>query len=227
MHRYLARGRCGRGFSPSMAMAFIALLIALGGTSYAAITLPANSVGSKQIKKKAVTLSKIAPAARTALKGKAGPIGAAGAKGATGATGATGAAGATGAPGPFPATLPAGKTLVGTFGLGNVAAAAGGAGSQALTSISFPYPLAAAPTVDVIPPAGVAPAGCSGTVNSPGAASGHLCIFVGLAEGSPGALLVVRPDGGGSGGHPHGAVLAMFATAAGAYDRTGTWAVTG
>lgn len=38
----------------------LALFVALGGTSYAAITLPANSVGTKQLKKNAVTRSKIA-----------------------------------------------------------------------------------------------------------------------------------------------------------------------
>jgi hypothetical protein len=36
--------------SPSMAVALLALGVALGGTSYAAITLPKNSVTSKQIK---------------------------------------------------------------------------------------------------------------------------------------------------------------------------------
>jgi hypothetical protein len=32
-------------------IALLALFIALGGTSYAAISLPANSVGAKQLKK--------------------------------------------------------------------------------------------------------------------------------------------------------------------------------
>jgi len=39
--------------------ATLALIVALGGTSYAAIVLPANSVGSKQLKKRAVTSSKL------------------------------------------------------------------------------------------------------------------------------------------------------------------------
>lgn len=42
-----------------MAVACIALAVALGGTSYAAITLPANSVGAKQLKKNAVNSSKV------------------------------------------------------------------------------------------------------------------------------------------------------------------------
>jgi hypothetical protein len=41
--------------SPAMAVAFIALVVALGGTSYAAFKLPARSVGTKQLKLKAVT----------------------------------------------------------------------------------------------------------------------------------------------------------------------------
>jgi hypothetical protein len=45
--------------SPSLILAFVALLVALGGTSYAAITLPKNSVGTKQLKKNAVTSAKI------------------------------------------------------------------------------------------------------------------------------------------------------------------------
>ncbi|MET0206888.1 MAG: hypothetical protein ABW228_06890, partial [Thermoleophilaceae bacterium] len=45
--------------SPSMAVAFLALLVALGGTSYAVAQLPANSVGAKQLKKNAVTAAKV------------------------------------------------------------------------------------------------------------------------------------------------------------------------
>jgi hypothetical protein len=40
-------------------MSVIALFIALGGTGYAAITLPKNSVGAKQIKKNGVGVSEI------------------------------------------------------------------------------------------------------------------------------------------------------------------------
>jgi hypothetical protein len=45
--------------SPPMVVACIALLAALAGTSYAAIQLPANSVGTKQLKKNAVTAAKV------------------------------------------------------------------------------------------------------------------------------------------------------------------------
>src|SRR5207249_3628614 len=39
--------------------ATLALFIALGGGSYAAVTLPSNSVGTKQLRKNAVTSSKV------------------------------------------------------------------------------------------------------------------------------------------------------------------------
>jgi hypothetical protein len=42
-----------------MVVACIALAVALGGTSYAAITLPRNSVGNKQLRSNAVTSAKV------------------------------------------------------------------------------------------------------------------------------------------------------------------------
>lgn len=53
--------------SPALIVSTVALIVALGGTSYAAFTLPSNSVGTKQLKNRAVTLAKLAPAARNAL----------------------------------------------------------------------------------------------------------------------------------------------------------------
>lgn len=65
--------------------ATLALFVALGGSSYAALTLPRNSVGSKQIRTSAVTSSEvrdrtvrlrdISRSARTALTGQQGPQG--------------------------------------------------------------------------------------------------------------------------------------------------------
>jgi len=45
--------------SPAMVVACLALLVALGGTSYAAIKLPRNSVGNIQLKRGAVTGIKV------------------------------------------------------------------------------------------------------------------------------------------------------------------------
>lgn len=100
------RGRLRR---PNLAetLAVLALFIALGGASYAAIKLPAKSVGTKQLKKNAVNSSKVKDRSLLAKDfksgqlpaGPAGPTGAAGAKGEPGIAGAVGPAGARGATG--------------------------------------------------------------------------------------------------------------------------------
>lgn len=77
----------------------IALFVALGGASYAAVKIPKNSVGASQIKKNAVSSSKVKDRSLLATDFKAGqlPRGEQGPKGDTGATGATGASGVTAA----------------------------------------------------------------------------------------------------------------------------------
>jgi hypothetical protein len=57
--------------SPALAVAMLALLVALSGTAYAAVTLAPNSVGTAQLKNGAVTLTKIARSAQGALKPRA------------------------------------------------------------------------------------------------------------------------------------------------------------
>jgi hypothetical protein len=85
-----------RAPSPALVVSLIALFVALGGTSYAAINLPKNSVGTKQLKNGAVTKTKINKKTITQLMGKPGPAGPAGP---TGATGPQGPQGAQGPPG--------------------------------------------------------------------------------------------------------------------------------
>jgi hypothetical protein len=85
------------------------VLLVGGGTAYAASgALHKNSVGSKQIKKGAVTPAKLSSAAKSTLQGPAGPAGpkgdvgasgAAGPKGPEGPKGDTGEAGPQGLPG--------------------------------------------------------------------------------------------------------------------------------
>ena len=93
--------------SPAMIIAFAALLVALGGTSYAAINLPANSVGTKQLKKNAVTGKKVKNRSLKAAdfavgQLPAGPQGPQGAQGLQGAQGPQGAKGDPGEPAPIP-----------------------------------------------------------------------------------------------------------------------------
>src|SRR3954453_15181861 len=92
-----------------MVVALIALCVALGGGAYAAIKLPRNSVGAKQLKKGAVTPPKLSAKTRKQLKGKTGPPGTSGAPGAPGAPGALGEPGEPGTPG---AAGPGAKLLV-------------------------------------------------------------------------------------------------------------------
>jgi hypothetical protein len=94
--------------------ATIALIVSLGGTSYAAIKLPKDSVGANQIRADAVSSGKVKDASLLREDFKAGqlPQGPQGPTGRTGATGATGPTGATGASGPTGATGASGATKV-------------------------------------------------------------------------------------------------------------------
>ena len=60
--------------TPSMAVSMVALIVALGGTSYAVAALPARSVGSKQLKPKAVAGTHIKSNAITSAKVKDGSL---------------------------------------------------------------------------------------------------------------------------------------------------------
>jgi hypothetical protein len=103
--------------SPSMTVALLALIIAMGGTGYAAIKLPANSVGTKQLKKKSVTASKLAANAVTGGKVKDGSLVAkdfAADQLPAGPQGPKGDPGAQGPPGPIEGTA-AGGMLAGTY----------------------------------------------------------------------------------------------------------------
>jgi hypothetical protein len=77
-----------RAPSPALVIAVIALFVALGGTSVAAINaLPKNSVGTAQLKKGAVTKAKISKGTIKALKGSRGPQGPPGTNGTNGTNG--------------------------------------------------------------------------------------------------------------------------------------------
>jgi hypothetical protein len=102
--------------SPAMAIALLALFVAIGGTGYAALKLPKNSVSSKQIRKGAVKNSDLAANAVTGAKVRRGSLSssdfAAGSlpQGPVGPQGDKGATGATGSPA-FGAVLGRGNTL--------------------------------------------------------------------------------------------------------------------
>ena len=93
-----------RRLSYANVISSLALFVALGGVSWAAATLPANSVGKRQLRDNAVTGEKVANGSlraadftRGALPaGPQGPAGPAGASGAAGPQGERGAPGAKG-----------------------------------------------------------------------------------------------------------------------------------
>lgn len=71
--------------SPAMAVAIAALVVALAGTGWAAINLPKNSVGPKQLKRGAVSAAKLK--SRAVRSNKLGPKAVVGSKLADGAVG--------------------------------------------------------------------------------------------------------------------------------------------
>jgi hypothetical protein len=91
-------------------------LLVGGGAAFAATQLPKSSVGTRQLKKGAVTAAKIARKTRNQLRGNRGPAGPQGPQGKIGKTGKTGAKGATGAQGAqgTPGTGPAFEIFSGT-----------------------------------------------------------------------------------------------------------------
>jgi hypothetical protein len=116
--------------------------VALGGSSYAAIKLPSNSVGASQIKTNAVGSSEVKDSSLLAKDFKAGqlppgPQGERGAQGEQGAQGGQGAQGERGAEGPAGSMGPAGGDLGGTYP--NPTIAAGAVGSTKLATGAVPH----------------------------------------------------------------------------------------
>jgi hypothetical protein len=126
-------------------LALLALFVALGGTSYAAVKLAKNSVGAKQIKRSAVRTAEVKngtlleadfragqlPAGPKGDQGPAGPQGAQGAAGPQGTQGSQGATGPQGVTGPAgPSGFVSSRTIAGQVGMFNLP---GGGGNQIVT----------------------------------------------------------------------------------------------
>jgi hypothetical protein len=215
--------------SPALVVACIALAVALTGTSYAALRLPANSVGPKQLRKNAVTAPKIRNNAVTGAKVKGKSLtgadiqedtlgqvpSAAQADTATSATSATNAdtsANATGLDGP----LASGKTLRGNFALAGIHKAGEVDDEDA---VSFAVPLASAPQFNYRAPGVASDETCPGSAAEPAAAPGNACFYEVQAANSTGVLTFRNPN-------RFGATFFPVVTADGSYVVRGTWAVT-
>ena len=139
---------------PATAIALVALFVALSGTSYAALSLPRNSVGTAQLRTGAVTSAKLAADAVTSAKvkdgtlvradfakgqllagapGPTGPTGPQGQIGATGPTGAVGAVGPRGATGPPGVQGPSGPPGIADYNIQSVDSVPMTAKTQELT----------------------------------------------------------------------------------------------
>jgi hypothetical protein len=99
--------RLGRHVTFANVVSLMALFVALSGGAYAALKLPANSVGARQLKRHAVTPGKVSPRTVKLFRGQTGDTGPQGPQGIQGPQGAKGDTG--------PSTGPAGGSLQGSY----------------------------------------------------------------------------------------------------------------
>jgi hypothetical protein len=200
----------------------LSVLVLGGGTAYAAVHLGKNTVGSRQLKKGAVTPVKLSPASKAALTGPAGPRGATGATGTPGTSGSRGPEGPRGpegekgAPGSsalLSTELKRDLTLRGRINVDDVATAVGQIRG---TAISFGLTLAEVPKVETV--GNTATSNCPGTVEDPRAAPGYLCFYRQTEKGI--ATIGVSPA-------PYGADVTLTTSETGRFYYEGSWAVTG
>jgi len=214
-----------RRLSYANVVATLALFIALGGGAYAATKLPKNSVGPTQLRRNAVTSSKVkdgslhrqdfATKDLATLRGPTGP---------TGATGATGAKGDMGAVGGLSAdsSIAHGQTIRGAFGMGKVAAA----GEEIVRGVALPVPAPVALDPSHVNVAGGLddPGGsiCAGTYANPTAQAGYACLYPAIMVNANGLQASV-PSGQST---RFGFVFQYFGVAAGFANFSGSWAYT-
>jgi hypothetical protein len=206
-----------RHVSYANVVATMALVFAMGGTAIAAKHYLVNS--TRQINPKVLK----------ALKGNTGKTGATGPQGTLGPTGPQGTLGKEGQRGPvgpFPATLPTGQTLTGTYYLGSTDPGT----NYAIDQISFQYRLAAAPQAHFIAVTGTPPSQCPGSAENPKAEPGNLCIYenesVGEAASSFAIYSPMNKEGVKEGTSPFGVAIEINAAGGGPFWSDGTWAVT-
>jgi hypothetical protein len=225
----------GAKLSYANVISTLCLFLLLGGGAYAAIKLPANSVGSKQLKDGSVTGAKVksgsllannfapgqipaGPQGPTGDVGREGQECREGVEGPRGTQGEPGRQGEQGEPGPLITVLPHAKTESGIY------AYSGGKASEAISptdAISYQFPLASGPIDNVIKVSGVATAACPGNATSPQAEPGNLCVYESENVGGT-ELTALNQVAGGR----FGAVLSSSVAEKTAYHFAGTWAVT-
>jgi hypothetical protein len=231
----------------SNAVALVALFVALGGTSYAAVALKKNSVTTKHVRDGTLKRADFArgqlPGAGAAGRdGSAGRDGAPGPAGHDGATGPSGPAGPQGDRGPagergpqgvsiLEHEVPSGVTITGAFGGVRVGAENNPSRLWAET-VSLPIPAANDLTNDKLgfPPdytqTGTKRDWCTGNPDNPTAPPGRVCVYPIQSDKvfNVNPLQMTNSESGG--GLRRGFTIWMQNTASGSFTLTGTWAYT-
>lgn len=230
--------------SPQFAVAAVALLLALGGTSYAAVGAPDVTTAMKAPVTKATVvklIKKYVAANPGVLAGPQGPQGPPGTAGTNGTNGTNGTPGAS-----FYDPIPAGKTMRGLWSIsGDPSAAAIEVGDY----IQFPAPIPAglvdgpfnAPTankgIGVKDPAGNPTMGgfitddnedpgCDGTYLDPTAPAGRLCVYIrGGGNIAGNSVTVFSPEASGVSQVARlGFIMSVKSFGAGHLGIEGSWA---
>jgi hypothetical protein len=205
-------------------MSSIAVFLVVGGaTAFAALgkntvgtrQLKKNAVNSAKIKKNAVNSAKVKNHTLRAVDFKAGQL-PAGAPGPQGIPGPKGDKGDKGDPGPLVSTLPSGDTLRGIYSY----AGRETTGYSPTVPISYQFPLASPPELNVIEVGEGPTAECPGSAEDPQAAPGNLCVYEERNEGTTLEAFVETGDG------RLGAVLFSNIPDNTDYEFDGSWAVT-
>jgi hypothetical protein len=212
----LAKSRFRRP-SPAMVVALIALFVALGGSSYAALR-----VTGKNVKNSSLTGTDVKNNSLTGRDVKnlvSGDVKDSSllAKDFKSGQRPAGPQGIQGAPGPFPDVFPSGKTARGAYAASGFATA----GAQVFRDAqSFFYQLSAEPDTHFVASGSPAPAQCPGTKELPQALPGHLCVYEHVSQNA--TTLIDDP----AGTVRQGFIIQTSSVAAGQVQSRGTWAVT-
>ena len=215
------------------AVAYLALFVAMGGTSFAAASVITgsdvknSSLTGKDVKDESLTPRDFNGSVQ-GQRGDTGPQGPKGVPGVAGAKGQDGADGADGEDFTLATRLPSGQTETGIY-----SAWGGGELNYVEDSVNFRIPLSAAiPAANVHydDDGGADPhASCPGTALAPAADPGHLCLY----ESNRGNVTyesIFRPDTGEDGAAALGFSIYFTAGAGESGDASawsyGTWAVT-
>ena len=132
--------------------------------------------------------------------------------------GQPGIQGIQGPPGPFVATLPSGKTVTGDY------LTTSASGNFVSDTQSFAFPLASKPSVHFVGFGATPPPQCPGTVTSPKAAPGNLCLYEAEGSLSATAVNISNPEtNSGPDASPRGFTVTISESDT---FSTGSWAVT-